>query len=106
MSSEDTFLLTIFLKHDQSRTLEELWAEQDENGFWKSFPPEGIEIEGWYVMMGIGQVVILKVPAARLQEVNLAVEKTAWSTFRTEFYPTFDFLEIATQRREAAMKAG
>ena len=33
MSSQDTFLLTIFLKHDQSRTLEELRAQQDENGF-------------------------------------------------------------------------
>jgi len=32
----------------------------------------------WYVMMGIGQVVTLRVPAERLREVNRAIEQTAW----------------------------
>ncbi|MGB8235252.1 MAG: hypothetical protein WCF35_05280 [Pseudolabrys sp.] len=32
-----------------------------EQGFYKAFPPAGIEVVSWYVMMGIGQVVTLRV---------------------------------------------
>jgi len=48
---------------------------------------------GWYVMMGIGHVVTLKVPAARLREVNIAIERNAWGAFSTEFYTTYDFVD-------------
>jgi hypothetical protein len=41
-------------------------------------------------MVGIGQVVTLRVPASRLREVNRAIETTAWGGYRTEFYPTYD----------------
>jgi hypothetical protein len=92
-----TFLLTIFLKHDQSRPLEQINAELKQQGFYKAFPPPGIEVVSWYVMMGIGQVVTLRVPAERLREVNRAVEETAWGGFRTEFYPTYDLKAYAEQ---------
>lgn len=94
MANEDEILLTIFLKHDQSRPLAEINAGLDKTGFWKRFPPEGVEVASWYVMMGIGQVVTLKVPAARLREVNLAIEQCAWGAFRTEFYATYDFRPV------------
>src|ERR1700690_897176 len=97
-----TFLLTIFLKHDQSKTLEQINAELREHGFYKAFPPPGIEVVSWYVMMGIGQVVTLRVPAERLREVNRAIEETAWGGYRTEFYPTYDFKAIAEQMRVQA----
>ncbi len=54
---QDTILLTIFLRHDQSKTLAEINEHLDKTGFWKKFPPEGTEVVSWYVMMGIGQVV-------------------------------------------------
>lgn len=104
MNTNDTFLLTIFLKHDQSRPLDELMAQQRETGFWKTFPPEGIEVVSWYVMMGIGQVVTLKVPPSRLREVNVAIEKTAWGPFTTDFYPTYDFVPIWQQLRKQALE--
>jgi len=44
-------------------------------GYYKAFPPAGIEVVSWYVMMGIGQVITLQVPAERLREVNVAIEK-------------------------------
>jgi hypothetical protein len=87
-------LLTVFLKHDQSLNLAEIQKLQDEQGFWKAFPPEGTTVVSWYVMMGIGQVVTLELPAAKLREVNVALEKTAWKAFRTEFYPTYDLYPI------------
>lgn len=87
----DTTLLTILLRHNQHLSLAEIREKLDANGFWESFPPEGIEVESWYVMMGIGQVVTLRVPPARLREVNLTVEACAWGAFTTEFHPTYDF---------------
>ena len=98
------FLLTIFLRHDQTRSLDELQAIQKKNGFNDKFPPRGIEVVSWYVMMGIGQVVTLKVPPDRLREVNLSLERGAWGAFKTDFYPTYDFRpvwEAERARRDA-----
>jgi hypothetical protein len=93
-------LLTIFLKHDQSKTLDEIQAQLEKTGFYQKFPPEGVEVVSWYVMMGIGQVVTLRVPAARLREVNLAIEHSAWGAFRTEFYATYDYKTIWQEERK------
>jgi hypothetical protein len=97
---KDAILLTIFLKHDQSKNLEEIQAQLRKNGFYQQFPPSGVEVISWYVMMGIGQVVTLKVPAARLREVNLAIEHSAWGPFRTEFYPTYDYRPVWEAERK------
>jgi hypothetical protein len=64
------------------------------------FPPPGVEIVSWYVMMGIGQVVTLRVPANRLRDVNRAIEQSAWGAYRTEFYPTYDFKPVAEEQRK------
>ena len=53
-AGEGEVLLTIMLKHDQSKRLAEINAELDKAGFWKRFPPPGTEVVSWYVMMGIG----------------------------------------------------
>ncbi len=96
------FLLTVFLKHDQSKPLEEINAQLKRQGFYKAFPPPGIEVVSWYVMMGIGQVVTLRVPAERLREVNRSIEETAWGGYRTEFYPTYDLKAYAEQQHAEA----
>ncbi len=92
--TKSSILLTIFLRHDQSKTLEEINNHLDKTGFWKEFPPEGTEVVSWYVMMGIGQVITLRVPAHKLREVNLAIEKRAWGAYRSEFYATYDFKPV------------
>jgi hypothetical protein len=89
--------IAFFFKHDQSKPLEQINAELRQQGFYKAFPPPGIEVVTWYVMMGIGQVVTLRVPADRLRAVNRAVEQTAWGGFRTEFYPTYDLKAVAEE---------
>jgi hypothetical protein len=96
---DDTFLLTIFLRHDESKPLPRINDQLAAQGFFKTFPPPGIEVVSWYVMMGIGQVVTLRVPASRLREVNRAIETTAWGGYRTEFYPTYDYKEQAQKMR-------
>ncbi|TMJ66327.1 MAG: hypothetical protein E6G83_10685 [Alphaproteobacteria bacterium] len=89
-----SFLLTVFLRHDQTKTVEQINAQLRDQGFYKKFPPDGIEIVSWYVMMGIGQVVILRVPAEKLRDTNRVIEQTAWGGYRTEFYPTYDFKPV------------
>jgi hypothetical protein len=101
--SSDQMMLTIFLRHDQSKTLDEIGQHLDQTGFWKNFPPEGVEVVSWYVMMGIGQVVTLRFPASKLREVNLAIERNAWGAFRSEFYATYDYTSIWQARREKAL---
>ncbi len=87
-------MLTVFLKHDQSKPLGKINADLEEQGYYKAFPPAGVEVVSWYVMMGIGQVVTLRFPAERLREVNVALERTAWGPYRTEFYPTYDYKSV------------
>jgi uncharacterized protein with GYD domain len=99
---DDANLLTIFLRHDQSKTLDQINEELMRSGFRQKFPPLGVEIVSWYVMMGIGQVVTLRVPPDKLREVNLAIEHTAWGAFRTEFYPTYDFRPIYEKLKKQA----
>ena len=60
----DEILLTIHLKHQKDKNLEEINAKLDAAGFW---------------------------PATKLRDVNLAIEQCAWGAFDTEFYPTYDF---------------
>jgi hypothetical protein len=98
-AGDGTFLLTIFLRHDQSKPLDQINEQLRKQGYYEKFPPQGIEVVSWYVMMGVGQVVTLRVPAGRLREVNRAIEQTAWGGYRTEFYPTYDYKPIAEAER-------
>lgn len=43
--AKGTFLLTIFLKHDQSKPLEQINAQLRQQGFYKAFPPDGVAVD-------------------------------------------------------------
>ena len=75
-----SFLLTIFLRHDQSKTVDQINEHLKQTGWYDKFPPDGVEIVSWYVMMGVGQVVILRVPADKLRETNRVIEQSAWGS--------------------------
>ena len=49
---QDAILPTVFLRHDQSKTLAEINQHVEKTAFWKKFPPEGTEVVSWYVMTG------------------------------------------------------
>jgi hypothetical protein len=99
---DNAILLTVFLKHDQSRPLAELNAQLAKQGFYKAFPPKGMEVVSWYVAMGIGQVITLRLPASRIREVNRVLEDTAWGAYRTEFYPTYDYKAVGMAEHDKA----
>ena len=97
---DNTIMLTIFFKHDETRPLGEINAQLEKQGFYKAFPPEGVEVVSWYVMMGAGQVVTLRLPASRLREVNRVIETSAWGAYHTEFYPTYDYKPTGISKHE------
>ncbi len=101
-TEDNAILLTVFFRHDQSRPLGELNAQLAKQGFYKAFPPPGVEVVSWNVVMGIGQVITLRLPASRLREVNRVLEDTAWGAYRTEFYPTYDYKAIGLAEHQKA----
>jgi hypothetical protein len=96
----DKMLVTVVLKHQQDKNLSELQKKMDENRFWQSFPPKNLEIDSWYVVMGLGQVITLKVHPKELRTLNLTIEKSAWGIFDTDIYPTYEFKSIAKSIKE------
>ena len=99
---DNAVMITIFFKHDESRPLSELNAQLEKQGYYKAFPPAGVEVVSWYVMMGIGQVVTLRLPASRLRELNRIIENQAWGAYHTEFYPTYDYKTVGLAAHEKA----
>lgn len=93
-------MLTIFLRHDETKTVDEINQHLKKTGWFDNFPPPGVEIVSWYVMMGIGQVVTLRFPAERLREINRLVEGEAWGGFHTEFYATYDYRQLWEELRK------
>lgn len=93
-SKSDSIMVTIFLKHQQDKNLDSLQAIQQKNKFLEMFPPSSARVVSWYVMMGIGQVVTVKLPASEVRILNRSIEKGAWGAFNTEFYLTYDFMPV------------
>jgi len=100
--SEGKIMLTVFLRHDQSKTLDEINAHLERTGFRKNFPPDGVEIVSYNIVMGVGHIITLRLPPDKLREVNVAFEKGAWGAFRTEYYPTYDYLPIFNELKQKA----
>jgi hypothetical protein len=99
-AGDSTMLLTVFLRHDQAKNLNEINDQLWKNGYFDKFPPEGVEVVSWTVAMGIGQIITLRFPPEKLRAINVALEQTAWGPFRTDFYPTYDYKQLAEQQRK------
>ncbi|TLG99027.1 hypothetical protein BZARG_03410 [Bizionia argentinensis JUB59] len=92
--ANEKLLLTVFLKHDQSMNLNEIEEIRTNQGFYENLPPEGTSVVNWFVVMGLGQMVVLELPSSKLSAVNLAIERTAWKAFKSEIYPTYNLYPI------------
>ncbi len=101
LENEDAFLLTVYLKHDQTMNIAEINELAAQNRLNEIFPPEGVEIVDHYVFMGIGQVIVLRVPPNRLRMLNIALERGAWGAYQTEFYVTYDLAAARIYQQES-----
>ncbi|SDV48641.1 hypothetical protein [Chitinasiproducens palmae] len=104
--TQQNVLLTIFLKHDQSHNLDTFQSRLKASDWWERFPPAGCEIVSWTVAMGFGQIVTLSLPPALLPVVNVELERSAWGVFRTECFPTYDFVPVRERIRERVRNGG
>jgi hypothetical protein len=46
-------MLTVFLRHDETKTVDEINRHLQQTGWFRDFPPPGVEVVSWYVMMEI-----------------------------------------------------
>ncbi len=97
MATDDRVLLTVLLHHDQSKTLDEIMAHAKRTGFYRDFPPEGVELVSWTVAMSYGFVIQVRVRPDALRTLNRYMESKAWGAFRYEVFPSYDFAPIAAQ---------
>ena len=92
---DNKLLVTVILRHDQSKSLDDILAHTQKTGFYRDFPPEGSELVSWTVAMSYGFIIQLRTEPAALRSLNLFFEKKAWGAFRYEVYPSYDFEPIA-----------
>src|ERR1700720_3377071 len=104
--SDGKIMLTVILRHDPSMTVDEVNDHLEKTGFRKNFPPEGVEIVSYNIVMGIGHIITLRFPPDKLREVNLAFEHGVWGAFRTEFYPTYDYLKVFYDLKQKESESG
>lgn len=87
-------LITIILRPNQDMSVSEIQQQMLENGFWKIFPPDGADVVSWYAVMGVGQIITVRIPAIRLSELNDALSGAAWGAYSTEVYPSIDYVPV------------
>lgn len=101
----DSVTVTVVMKHQQDKNLPEIRRILEAQGFWDVFPPQDARIVSWHIAMGLGHVVVLKLPASAVRRLNLALENGAWGAFNTEIYLSYDYMPIYQdylERREEA----
>ncbi len=96
----DKVLLTVILHHDQSKNLDEIMAHAKKTGFYRDFPPEGTELVSWTVAMSYGFIIVVRVEADKVRNLNRFMESKAWGAWRYEVYPSYDFAPIAAQLKK------
>src|SRR5450830_882980 len=102
----DLMLLTVLLKHDQSKNLEDIQAHMKKVGWWDRFPVEGTRVVSWTVAMGLGQIVTLELPPALLPLVNVELERSAWGVFpRNATRLTILYLCVSVSASASRMEA-
>lgn len=93
-TGDGSMMMTVFMRHDQSKNLKDINEIIHKQGYFDQWPPAGVEVVSWYVVMGIGQIMTLKFPPEKLREVNVVLENTIWGPYRTDFYPTYEFKSV------------
>jgi hypothetical protein len=85
-NDDGKILLTVILRYNETKTIDEIDAH----------------LVSYHIVMGLGHVITLRLPPDKLREVNLAFEKGVWGAFRTEFYPTYDYMSIFNDLKQRA----
>lgn len=98
--ADQRVLLTVLLHHDQSKTLDEIMVHLRKTGFYRDFPPDGVELVSWVVAMSYGFIIQVRVTPDAVRTLNRYMEQKAWGAFRYDVFPAYDFAPIAAQLKK------
>lgn len=104
-AESDSILVTVILKHQQDKNLSEIRRILEAQGFWDQFPPSDARVVSWTLVVGLGHVIVLQVPAGSIRRLNLSIENGAWGAFDTEIYLSYDYKSVwqdYVEKREEA----
>ena len=101
----DSVTVTVVLKHQQDKNMTEIRRKLEANGFWDLFPPREAHVLSWNIVMGLGHVVMLRLPANDVRILNLAIQNGAWGAYDTEIYLTYDYMPIWEEYMERRAEA-
>jgi hypothetical protein len=90
----DSVTVTIILKHQQDKNLVELRRILEAQNFWEMFPPKDARVVSWTLAMGLGHIIIVKIPASSVRELNLAIQNGAWGAYESQIYLSYDYKPI------------
>jgi hypothetical protein len=90
----DSVTVTIILKHQQDKNLAELRRILEAQGFWEMFPPKDARVISWTLAMGLGHIIVVKIPAGSVRELNLAIQNGAWGAYESQIFLSYDYKPI------------
>jgi hypothetical protein len=103
--ASDSILVTVILKHQQDKNLPEMKRILEAQGFWDLFPISDARVMSWTLAMGLGHVIILKLPPTAIRRLNLAIENGAWGAFDSEIYLSYDYKVIWEESQEKRLES-
>lgn len=92
--ANDSMMVTVVLRHFQENPVDTIQTRIMEQKFYEKISQSHARILSWNVVMGIGQIITLRFRPEYTREINHVFESGAWGGFKTEFYPTYDFLPV------------
>ncbi|MFS4472516.1 hypothetical protein [Chryseobacterium sp. T20] len=92
--ANDSVMVTVILRHMQENPVDSIQARVMKQKFYQKLNKSHTRIVSWNVVMGIGQIITLRFKPEYTREVNQVFESGAWGGFKTEFYPSYDFLPV------------
>ena len=92
--ANDSVMVTVVLRHLQENPVDSIQTRVMKQKFYQKLSKSHSRIVSWNVVMGIGQIITLRFKPEYTREVNQVFESGAWGGFKTEFYPSYDFLPI------------
>jgi hypothetical protein len=105
-STNESILVTLILRHHPGLVLDDIQSRLKASDWWESFPPPGVRIVSWTVAMGFAQIATFELPPSLLPVLNVELERRGWGVFKTEVYPTYDFVPVRERIRERVRKGG